>query len=162
MDQAQRITFAHGLLAALSAPATPANVAFLLSWMDQENTRAAFNPLATTQRMDGATAFNSAGVRNYLSMEQGITAQAKTLRNGRYPTILQGLQAGAPERAANGPAETKVYTGSESYFSRIVAGARKYLSGIPIPEPKTIAVSGLAVGLAVFLVVLLIRRGNDA
>lgn len=76
-------------------------VNFVASWTLAENTRALYNPLATTQPADGATCFNSVCVRNYLSNGQGIDASVKTLTNGRYPHILQGLRTNQPEDAAN-------------------------------------------------------------
>jgi hypothetical protein len=35
---------------------------------------------------------NSAGVRNYKSLEDGMIATIKTLRNGKYDCIVNGLK----------------------------------------------------------------------
>jgi hypothetical protein len=89
-----RETWAKSLLTALGYPVTKLAVQDIMSWQDKENTTAAFNPLATTEPMPGATIFNSAGVRNYTSAEQGLQATVKTLNNGYYPDILNALSIG--------------------------------------------------------------------
>lgn len=89
-DQAQ---FARDVLAAIGAPATAGNLAFLSAWMHQEGTTAAFNPLATTLSMPGAGNFNSVGVKNYTSYAQGVAATAQTIKN--YSGILTDLLNGS-------------------------------------------------------------------
>lgn len=73
------------------------NLVAVVAWEAQENTRAAWNPLATTLPMPGATRFNSHGVRNYTSLEQGLDATARTLAKGwtvyGYGPIVASLQA---------------------------------------------------------------------
>src|SRR6266704_6956203 len=74
------------------------------SWTQWETTHppgAAFNLLNTTERwkLDGTpfqvTPFNDLGngehVWNYASFADGIAANAKVLRNGRYPELLHAL-----------------------------------------------------------------------
>ncbi len=77
-----REDFARRLLDAIDAPVTQRNLWALVSWMQAEGSTATFNPLATTQEMPGATNFNSVGVKNYKSLEQGVEATAKTLNYG--------------------------------------------------------------------------------
>jgi hypothetical protein len=89
-----RRQFAVDLLAQLGMPQTTENVRAVTAWQEAEGTRAAFNPLATTQRSDGATDFNSVGVKNYTSYSQGLAATITTLRNGRYDEILAALRDG--------------------------------------------------------------------
>ena len=48
----------------------------------------------TTQSAAGATNFNSVGVKNFTSYEQGLAATVKTLTNGRYEPILAALRSG--------------------------------------------------------------------
>jgi hypothetical protein len=91
-----RTAWGISLLNRLHAPLTPENLSFLTRWQGMENTNAAYNPLATTQPARGATAFNSAGVRNYLTPQQGYDATIKTLQNGYYPDIVRGLMSGHP------------------------------------------------------------------
>lgn len=76
-------------------------VNFVASWTLGENTRARYNPLATTQPAAGATNFNPVGVKNYPTDQAGIDATVKTIQNGYYPHILHGLQNNDPEEAAN-------------------------------------------------------------
>ena len=67
----------------------------IVAWETAEFTKARWNPLATTHDMPGATDFNSVGVKNYVSLEQGLQATIETLRLGKgsygYGAILDGL-----------------------------------------------------------------------
>jgi hypothetical protein len=92
---AARQQFASDLLARLGMPQTAENVRALVAWQQAEGTRAAFNPLATTQGSAGANDFNSVGVKNYTSYAQGLDATVTTLRNGRYGEILAALLDGS-------------------------------------------------------------------
>ncbi|HZP27853.1 MAG TPA: hypothetical protein VFC99_02780 [Acidimicrobiia bacterium] len=91
LDRAQWTT---DLLKQLGVPVTSENIRALAAWAQAEGTKAAYNPLATTQSMPGATSFNGVGVRNYASYADGILATAQTLTNGRYSNILAALRAG--------------------------------------------------------------------
>jgi hypothetical protein len=78
----------------------------VLAWQANENTRAIWNPLATTRRMPGSWDFNSHGVQNYLSFAQGLDASRETLENGYdiygYGRIVRALQRCArPLRTAD-------------------------------------------------------------
>lgn len=86
--------FAQDLLGRLGMPQTAENARAIVAWARAEGTDAANNPLATTQSWDGDSRFNSVGVRNYASYEDGIEASVRTLRNGRYGNILAALAAG--------------------------------------------------------------------
>ncbi|HEY5858716.1 MAG TPA: hypothetical protein VIX62_00340, partial [Actinomycetota bacterium] len=55
-------SWARAFLAKVSAPACSENLAIVVTWETSESTDAAFNPLATTHAMEGATDFNSVGV----------------------------------------------------------------------------------------------------
>lgn len=68
---------------------------FLVGWSVCEtntNSGARFNLLNTTQPFEGASNFNSVGVRNYPNYQAGIEATKQTLDNGFYPTIAQSIQ----------------------------------------------------------------------
>src|SRR3954463_2762374 len=94
--------WAGDLLAALTATPTDANVSFLGSWAMGENTKARFNPLATTRSAfnhstmcgPGESNFNSVAVKNFASYDDGVRATAATIRNGFYPHVLASLVAG--------------------------------------------------------------------
>jgi hypothetical protein len=89
-----REQWAHDFLTQLGMPVTNENVRAMVAWQQAEGTRAQNNPLATTQNMPGATSFNSVGVKNYESYQDGLTANIEAITNGRYPNILAALQAG--------------------------------------------------------------------
>src|SRR5215469_2775622 len=78
---------------------TPAVSTFFDAWARAEGGAALNNPWNTTQMAPGATAYNSVGVRNYLTPQQGIQATIQTLQNGRYGNILQALGAGTNSMA---------------------------------------------------------------
>ena len=75
-------------------PITSENVRAIAAWEQAEGTKASFNPLATTQSgFAGETKFNSVGVKNYATYQDGIDANAHALLNGRYTNILDALRA---------------------------------------------------------------------
>jgi hypothetical protein len=87
--------WARSFLGTIGAPVCQNNLTTLVAWQAAEYTQAAWNPLATTYPMAGAGAFNGAGVRNYVSLQQGLQASALTLRTGSrsygYDWILYRL-----------------------------------------------------------------------
>ena len=88
------------ILHGLGAPVTQANLTFLNAWTKAEGGSASNNPFNTTQQAPGASTYNSVGVRNYGSPQQGITATIQTLTNGKYGNILSALKQGTDARAA--------------------------------------------------------------
>ena len=76
-------------LSRLGAPACHDNMVLVVAWESIEFTMARFNPLSTTYRMPGATDFNWAGVKNFISLDQGLRATVATL-NLPYPTYGYG------------------------------------------------------------------------
>jgi hypothetical protein len=89
-----REKWAQDFLTRLGMPVTSENVRAMVAWQQAEGTRAQNNPLATTQNMPGATKFNSVGVKNFVTYDDGLTANIKAITNGRYPNILSALKAG--------------------------------------------------------------------
>lgn len=89
-------SFAAEVLAALGAPATANNLAFMNAWFNKEGTRAAFNPMATTLHLPGSYDLpgNSAHVQQYTSQAQGVQATVQTLKNGAYGDVVSALRAG--------------------------------------------------------------------
>ncbi|HTG46115.1 MAG TPA: hypothetical protein VK646_00490 [Actinomycetota bacterium] len=79
------------------APTCRNNQVLVVSWQVQEFTQAAWNPLATTHGMDGSTDFNSVGVQNYTSLQQGLQATKETIQHGwdvyGYGAIIDSLKA---------------------------------------------------------------------
>jgi ethanolamine ammonia-lyase large subunit len=89
------VQWAKDFLTRINMPVTSENVKAIVAWEKAEGTAARFNPLATTQGgFAGATKFNSVGVKNYVSYDDGIAANAKVIQNGLYPNILAALQKG--------------------------------------------------------------------
>ena len=88
--------WARLLLVALGAPVIRDNLVAVVSWEAAEGTPATWNPLATTINMPDSTIYNSHGVRNYRSKEQGIEASVMTLRRPGhgYEDIVTSLRAG--------------------------------------------------------------------
>jgi peptidoglycan hydrolase CwlO-like protein len=89
--------WAAAFLERIGAPVTRGNLVAVVAWEASEGTQATWNPLATTMPMEGATIYNSHGVRNYQSLGQGLDASLKTLTrpNHGYEAILDSLERGA-------------------------------------------------------------------
>ena len=83
-DAGTRLHFAVNLLSLMEFDDTESARDKLVSWMAGENTRARYNPFATTLRKEGATDFNHAYVKNYPSWNTGLQATKDTLLGG-YP-----------------------------------------------------------------------------
>ena len=98
----------------------------LNEWARWENTRAAYNPLATTRNAAGATQFNDAGVRNYPSMEVGIAATANTFLNGLYPEIVMAIRGNDATWQHSAAIAAEIRTWGTMGFASFVAGG-----GIP-------------------------------
>jgi len=80
------------LLENLGAPVSEENLKFLYAWRQSEGKAGKFNPFNTTYKMPNATDFNSVGVKNYQTLQDGMVATIKTLKNGRYNCIVDGLK----------------------------------------------------------------------
>ena len=104
--------WAGAFLRRLGAPACGENLLIVVTWETAESTAAAFNPLATTRLMPGASDMNSVGVKDYVSLEQGLDASRDTLLLGAdsylYGAIVDRLRecasADATARAINASA----------------------------------------------------------
>jgi hypothetical protein len=87
--------WAKDFLTQLGAPVTASNVQAISAWEQAEGTKATFNPLATTQGgYAGETQFNSVGVKNFATYQDGLDANVKVITNGLYGNILTALQQG--------------------------------------------------------------------
>ena len=92
--------FANDLLTRLGAPTSRRNRQALVAWMQTEGYGGKNNPLNTTMAMPGSTIFNTHGVRNYVSLDQGLEAAHKTLilsdvRYG-YDRVVRRLRQSRP------------------------------------------------------------------
>jgi peptidoglycan hydrolase-like protein with peptidoglycan-binding domain len=79
------------ILMSLGAPVSGENMKFMIAWRQAEGSGGKNNPFNTTQNMPGAFSMNTHGVKNYRTLEDGINATIKTLKNGRYDCIVNGL-----------------------------------------------------------------------
>jgi hypothetical protein len=107
LQGAEHVTYGRwaGLfLRVMGAPVCRNNLVAVVSWQVAESTQAAWNPLATTHRMERSTDFNSVGVQNYVSLAQGLQGSKETIDNGwdvyGYGAIVLSL------RACSGPIRT--------------------------------------------------------
>lgn len=86
----------HLLIQNLGITATARNITTFVAWGIAEggwfHNDAKYNPLNTTQPFHGSHPINSVGVQAYQSEKDGFAATAKTLKNGYYPAILDGLR----------------------------------------------------------------------
>jgi hypothetical protein len=109
------------LLDRLNAPRCANNLIVVVAWAAQEGSSAGWNPLDTTQAMPGATLYNSVGVRNYVSLQQGLDATILTLQQGfkihRYGAIVDDL------RACAGPTVTAVAINASDWCRGCNGGA---------------------------------------
>jgi len=95
------INFYKKVLKGIDAPITSENLAFFYAWRQAEGAKATYNPFNTTQKKEKSSLWNClkkkegkcvAGVRNYTSETDGIDATIKTLKNGHYSCIVNGLK----------------------------------------------------------------------
>lgn len=106
-----KYAWALALIQALGGTPTPAIINFLIAWIDSEGTRAAWNPLASTNSGPGSSNFNSFGpggkyhVQNYTSFQQGIERTVHTLRESYFRNLLAAIQTGNPDLAFAHPNE---------------------------------------------------------
>jgi peptidoglycan hydrolase CwlO-like protein len=117
-------------LRAVGAPGCQANLITLVAWQYSEFTQAAWNPLADTLAMSGSTTFNSVGVQNYVSLDQGLQATRFTLVNGSafgYGAILSDLAGCADPMSTAGAINA-------SMWCRGCAGGAYVVNDIPKVE----------------------------
>lgn len=70
----------------------PINVLCGVVWIESEGSSARNNPLDTEQPWPGATNYNSAGVKNYVTTQDGWSATITTLFNGYYTALVHELR----------------------------------------------------------------------
>jgi hypothetical protein len=80
----------------IGALPTTNNVNFLKLWQAYEGGNAKYNPLNTTYKYSDTTNYNSVGVKNYASEQDGIVATYKTLSLNYYKPIVKALKENQP------------------------------------------------------------------
>ena len=86
--------FYKAILADLGAKETPEKIKFLKAWRQAEGGKAKNNPFNTTRDIPGEedTIYNSHGVRNYPTRQEGLDATVATLRLPAYKEIVDLLK----------------------------------------------------------------------
>ena len=84
--------FTRAVFEKIGAHIDGGRLAFGVAWAAFESTEALNNPWATTEPYEGATDYNSVGVKNYASFEDGVDATVRTLVNGYYEHLLKVLR----------------------------------------------------------------------
>jgi hypothetical protein len=89
------------VLSNIGAPISKENLLFFYAWRQAEGAKSTYNPFNTTQPTEGSTLWNClskksgkcvGGVRNYKTKQDGIDATVKTINNGNYKCIVDGLK----------------------------------------------------------------------
>ena len=152
-----RGAFAMAVLKGLGAPTTRENISAMLAWMQGEHAAgkgggAAFNPLNTTLNREGATNFNSVGVKNFTSWEQGVEATIFAMSGGknqaRYAHIVAALKQGNnPQGALSALAASPWGTGAlaEKIYPDLAKKYDQYFAagvGSGVGDPATYGVDG--------------------
>lgn len=129
---AKKTQFAADILHGIGAPVTAGNLALMLAWQRSEGGSARFNPFNTTLSRPGAGSYNSVGVRNYTSYQQGLNATIATLRNGYYGGILSSLKHGG------NPYQTAAAIGKSPWGSSgsLIASVLHGMGGFPHPPAQ--------------------------
>jgi hypothetical protein len=99
-----RHLWVRDLLAALDVPGSYYNALAVIAQCQAEGGTARFNPLNTTLKMPGSTAYGpdlGGGVRvqHYTSMAQGLEATLATLRQTNMAPLLTALKSGTSSTA---------------------------------------------------------------
>jgi peptidoglycan hydrolase CwlO-like protein len=123
--------WAKAFLQEIEAAPCHDNLVVMVAWQVAEGTQAAWNPLATTLSMPGSTSFNSVGVQNYASFQDGLQAIHQTLENGSstygYGAVLASL------RGCAGAMATAQAINASSWCRGCASGA--YVTGlVPVVE----------------------------
>jgi peptidoglycan hydrolase CwlO-like protein len=121
--------WAERLLSRLGAPICQDNLIAVVAWESAEGTAAAYNPLATSHDVPGATDFNSVGVKNYPSLGDGIQATIDTLVLGS-PTY--GYGAVLASLSTCGAAESTGAAINASSWCRGCAGGTYVVNVVPL------------------------------
>jgi len=118
--------WAKSLLTRLGVdPNSQTNIDAIKIWMKKESggvwgKGASYNPLNTTLNMEGASNFNSVGVKNYATAEQGIEATAQTLTGNQssargYDQIVNLMKSGASQAEILSAISASSWAGSGGY-----------------------------------------------
>lgn len=111
-----RLDFSRDILTGLGVQTTDRRLYWLTAWSIYESqapNSAKFNLLNTTLKTDHSTNYNTVGVQNYTSLNEGVQATIRTLKNGYYNSIYNLLVNGGNDGN---------YTGSDIMNELVVWG----------------------------------------
>lgn len=130
--------WAVAILDQLGAPRPNVNCYALAGWFAREGGGGQNNPMNTTLETPGATgSINSAGVKDYATPADGVSATCTTLHS--YPSIVVSLRDGHGLTGAGVPAELARWSG----------GGYDYVSPVVVPLPPEPAKGTFRAALAV-------------
>lgn len=127
LSEADADAFYADVLRALGMPATANRLRFMRAWRQAEGAEATWNPWNTTWARGRASKYNSVGVGNYATREDGLRASVGTLRLRYYVDLRARLaRDDAPELVALSPDLRTWGTG---------AGVSRVLAAFPVSIP---------------------------
>jgi hypothetical protein len=132
--------FYKKILDCIGAPHSKGNMSFFYAWRQSEGGKAANNPFNTTYKMDGAINYgnNTAGVKQYKSVEDGITATCKTLKLGYYTCIVDGLKNDIGARTITQKCDSDLKTWGTHASKPLISYVLNDYEGGKTPNPPSI------------------------
>ncbi len=133
------------ILYCVGAKPTKENMLFMYAWRQSEHSlyekkiAAKNNPFNTTQPMNGATRLkgNTHGVKNYLTIQDGIKATCDTLKNGKYEEIINGFKNNVGLDKLKDAVASSPWGTSKDLLSQVTDGYFKGNEPKPGPVPRT-------------------------
>lgn len=89
-----RHVWTRDLLTMLGAPGSLENAVAIIAQCQAEGGSARFNPLNCTVKAPGSTDYNSVGVQNFTSYQQGLTVTKGMLEQANMHALLAALRLG--------------------------------------------------------------------
>lgn len=84
--------YANDLCAKMGWAPVIQNIDAIVAWAASENSQAVFNPLDTERVENPDSNYNSAGVKNYPTLVEGLQAVYDTLTNGLYTNLVNSFK----------------------------------------------------------------------
>lgn len=143
MSKYYNATWGKAVVRELGINFTPQVDLFLRAWAQSESGPplsqggAVWNPFNTTLALPGSTNFNSVGVKNYVTWQDGAHATAKTLSSKKYVKLTKALGDGTSAMdMAVALAATPWGTGSIVQKVLASGGPREFGIGNCYPTPR--------------------------
>lgn len=122
------------LLKKLNLPTTEGNILFFKAWREFEASAATWNAFNTRYNIGTTTNYNSVGVKNYDSRENGLSANALTFQKSDYSSLLSKLKNVTTIQQAynvavsesDGPSNGGLYVWSQGYYKERARQCEEY------------------------------------